>query len=1086
MPQPWFVQQPCHGLPTTRSITRMGSETAMTTKRDCTIGPRWAFTALALGLLGSVMATAQQLQPLTHASGEVREEAYDHLRRALSGSDRVYESIDGRRMKTWLNEIVAISRQSRDDGNRYWGRISGTKYEAMTADWTEEKFRSLGLTDIHRVEFELGPQWFPTDWDMTATSGDTRLSFSSVNPATRSPSLDAIEAEAVWVGLGTAADFAGRDVEGKAVVIQTILAPGQMGNSASWEGATVRAQEAGAALIIGVWGYGGNFSIWQSTRSFQMVRDPDGTSRYVGTNVATPGFFMGFEDGKELRDLVAAGEPVTISASIETETREGLKSPSIYGTLPGATDEKIYVMAHMDGYYDAALDNASGMAVMIALAEYYSKVPADQRRRSITFIGTAGHHVGSPNAPYLRDEGLLKKTALMVNCEHVAPTQFVPFNNELRLTNTVSPRRWWVHGSRRLLDITLDAYGTFGVTVIGEMDGRATGEMMAIDKEAPSIQLIRSPEHKHTDGDVPALVPAAGLEAVGRAFAKIIDEVNELDISELEAASPTAQTTGGWEPVPAERLLDPEDGDWMNYRRTYDVTGFSPLDQVNRSNVDELRLVWSHSMGDGSRWIPTPVVVNGLMYVAESDRITAFEVVTGDVAWVHQRSYPEDIQNSQARGRSRGVSVYGDLVYWGTADAALVAIDARTGEQAWEVSTGDYSDGLGHAHPALIADGKVVLGFAGGDRLTRGLVVAHDAETGEHVWTTYTVPREGEPGWESWTEREIPPMGGGTWGTISYDPELGLVYLGTGQPTPWASTLRGPGDALYTNSILALDIGTGELEWHFQVVPADNWDLDATHESMLVDLDIGGRTHKSLIETSKIGWGIVLDRETGRFLHAFRTGYDNIITGWTDSGSPIYNPALIPTMDDVDSDKVFEVCPHYHGTRNLNAPSYSPQTGLYYLGINNSCMDVTFISEEAQPGQIYRGVGTRPKPVPGYDYVGECVAFNPVTGQRAWEYRHPDGAAMTASALATAGGIVFGGTADRRLFALDAETGDHLWETRLNGDISGAPVTFEVDGRQYLAVGAGGRIAMTTSYALFTETTIPQGSGVMWVFALPE
>ena len=545
-------------------------------------------------------------------------------------------------------------------------------------------------------------------------------------------------------------------------------------------------------------------------------------------------------------------------------------------------------------------------------------------------------------------------------------------------------------------------------------------------------------------------------------------------------------TSPGWEPIEEERLLNPEDGDWMNYRRTYDVTGFSPLSQINRENVDELRLVWAHSMGDGSRWVPTPVVSNGLMFVAESDRVTAFEVETGDVAWVHQRSFPDDIQKSQALGRSRGVSVYRDRVYWATADTSLVVLDQRTGEQQWEVSTGDYSDGLGHAHPALIADGKVVLGFAGGDKSARGLVVAHDVETGEHLWTTYTVPEPGDAEYETWGEREVPPMGGLTWGTISYDPELGFIYLGTGQPTPWASTLRGPGDALYTNTILALDIDTGEIEWHFQVVPADNWDLDATHESMLVDLEIGGRNHKALIETSKIGWGIVLDRETGRFLRAFRTGYDNIVTGWTDSGSPIINPALIPTMDDVDSDKVFEVCPHYHGTRNLNAPSYSPDTGLYYLGINNSCMDVTFVSEEFEPGRIFRGIGSRTKQVPGYDYIGEFVAFDPVSGRRAWEFRYPGGVAMTASALATGGGVVFGGTADRRLFALDADSGDRLWETRLNGDISGAPVTFEVNGRQYVAVGAGGRIGMTTSYARFTNTTIPQGSGVMWVFALPE
>ena len=542
-----------------------------------------------------------------------------------------------------------------------------------------------------------------------------------------------------------------------------------------------------------------------------------------------------------------------------------------------------------------------------------------------------------------------------------------------------------------------------------------------------------------------------------------------------------------WEPITEERLLNPEDGDWLSYRRTYDVTGFSPLDQIDRDNVADLRLVWAWSMRDNSRWVPTPIVANGLMYVSEgSGRVTAFDVKSGDVAWVHTRSYPEDIAQSQALGRHRGVSVLGDTVYWGTADAALVALDARTGEQRWEVTTGDYSTGLGHSHPALIADGKVVLGFAGGDRSGRGQVVAHDAETGEHLWTTYTVPRPGEPGYETWTEREVPPLGGLTWNTISYDPELGLAYLGTGQPTPWASTLRGPGDALYTNSILALDIDTGDIEWYFQVVPADNWDLDATHESMLVDLVINGVERKALIETSKIGWGVVLDRETGRFINAFRTGYDNIIEGWTDSGSPIYNPAQIPTLDDVDSDKVFEVCPHFHGTRNLNSPSFSPETGLYYSGINNSCMDVTFVSEEYVPGRVYRGMGSRTKMVPGYDYIGEFVAFNPVTGERAWEYRTENGAAMTASALATAGGVVFGGTADRRLFALDAETGERLWETRLNGDISGAPVTFTVDGRQYLAVGAGGRIGQTTSYARFTGITLPQGSGVMWVFALPE
>ncbi len=539
-----------------------------------------------------------------------------------------------------------------------------------------------------------------------------------------------------------------------------------------------------------------------------------------------------------------------------------------------------------------------------------------------------------------------------------------------------------------------------------------------------------------------------------------------------------------WDPITMERLLNPEDGDWLNYRRTYDVFGFSPLDQINRTNVRDLRPVWAYSMRDNSRWVPTPIIANGRMYVAEgSGRVVAFDVVSGDVAWIHERTYPEDIQLSQAYRRHRGVSVYDDKIYWGTADSYLVALDARTGEQIWEARTGDYHTGIGHNHPPLIAGGKIILGFTGGDRGARGAIAAYDPQNGDLIWRTYTVPAPGEPGSESWKDSDYPPLGGATWGTISYDPELGFVYFGTGQPRPWSSTLRGLGDALYTNSVIALDIENGQMEWYFQVVPEDNWDMDSPYESTLLDMIINGEVRKVLIHTSKIGWGVVLDRETGQFIHSFRTAYDNLIMGWTEEGRPIFNPDQIPTAADVDSDKVFEVCPHYHGARNLNSPSYSPLTGLYYMGLNNSCMDVNFVSEE--PGGRYAGMRSRVKMVPGYDYVGEFVAFDPITGERAWEYRLPGGAAMTAAALATAGGIVFGGAADRRFFALDTDTGEALWEMRLNGDISGAPVTFEVGGRQYVAVGAGGRIGQTTSYAPLTGTDVPQGSGVIWVFALP-
>jgi alcohol dehydrogenase (cytochrome c) len=570
---------------------------------------------------------------------------------------------------------------------------------------------------------------------------------------------------------------------------------------------------------------------------------------------------------------------------------------------------------------------------------------------------------------------------------------------------------------------------------------------------------------------------------------KIITLVFILVVLLVGATATFPQSTAPrWEPITEERLRHPKPGDWLSYRRTDDVFGFSPLTEINRNNVKNLRPVWTYPVQDDSRWVPTPIVANGIMYVAEGKgRVIALDVATGEVQWIHQRSYPDDIRASQAYLRARGVSVYDDKIYWGTADSYLVALDARTGKQVWQVKTADYKKGVGHSHPPLIVDGKVILGFIGGEREVRGSVNAYDAKTGELKWQTYTVPAPGEPGAESWAKSDKPPLGGPTWGTFSYDPELGLVYAGVGQPAPWASTLRGNGDALYTNSVIALDIKTGKMRWHFQVVPSDNWDMDSPYESTLVDLPINGVTRKALIQTSKVGWGVVLDRANGQFIQAFKTAYDNIITGWSATGRPTFNPNVVPTPKDVDSGKVFEVCPHFHGARNLQAPSYSPITRLYYLGINNSCMDVTFVTQHYELGQAYQGMNLQvAKFAPGFNYVGEFVAFDPATGKRRWEHRTKSGAAMTASALATAGGIVFGGTADRYLFALNSETGKLLWETRLNGDISGAPITFEVGGRQYVAVGAGGRIAQTTSYARLTNTDIPLGSGMIWVFALPQ
>lgn len=545
-----------------------------------------------------------------------------------------------------------------------------------------------------------------------------------------------------------------------------------------------------------------------------------------------------------------------------------------------------------------------------------------------------------------------------------------------------------------------------------------------------------------------------------------------------------AQSAPPWTTITDQRLQTPEAGDWMSYRRTNDVTAYSPLRQIDRTTVKQLRSVWSYSMRDNRRWLATPIVANGLMYVPEgSGRVTAFDAVSGEVVWMHDRRFPPDIAISEAYARTRGVAIYRDTIYWGTADSYLVALDARTGRLRWEVKTDDYRAGGGHAHPPLIAEGKVFLGHAGGDNGTPGRFRAFDAETGKLLWTVNTSPGPGDPGYDTWARRDVPPLGGAPWNTVSYDPEFRLVYFSTGQPAPWSTAVRGPGDALYTNTALAVDAQSGKIRWHFQLNPADDWDR-AGYENMLVDLPIGGRTRKALIQTGKMGWGVVLDRQTGEFLHAFKTAYDNVVTGWTPQGRPIVNPALIPTVADIDSGKVFDVCPHLHGARNLNAPSYSPVTGLYYLGVNHSCMESKVVSVPYVRGRAYTGVTLTAKRAPGYDYVGEFVAFNPATGTRKWSYRSPTGAAMTASALATAGGIVFGGTADREFFALDSDTGTLLWQTRLSGDVSGSPVTFAIDGTQYVAVTAGGRTGPTTSFGPLTGVTLSDGSSTVWVFAV--
>lgn len=554
-----------------------------------------------------------------------------------------------------------------------------------------------------------------------------------------------------------------------------------------------------------------------------------------------------------------------------------------------------------------------------------------------------------------------------------------------------------------------------------------------------------------------------------------------------------------WEPVTQDRLLNPSDGEWLHFRRTVDSMGYSPLDQINRETVADLEVEWAYSVGDPERWEPFPTIANGVIYLVEGrSRVNALDAVTGDVLWVYERERQEDIQLSQSYQRSRSVTFYDDKILYPTADMALVALDPLTGEVLWEVETGDYTQGYGQTSPPLMIGNIAVIGSTGGERGGRGRITAIDVDQGELLWRTYTVPEPGEPLAETWANH---PLCGAAWFVGSYDAELDTIYMATGQPCPWniaqgneGVAFEDLGERLYSNSILALDAQSGEIKWYYAHNPFESWDHDSPYENILLDVEIDGVMRKALIHTGKAGWGFVLDRETGEFLRAWNFAYNNTILGYDDEGRVQYNMDLIPwpAEDWLDTGKTATICPSTSGTRNVGATSYSPRTGLVYIPTIEHCADFTFRTVELTPGVWNNNTtgssSSNASLVPGQDYLGTFVAMNPVTGERAWEYRVESGAAFVASALSTAGDVVFAGTADRWLLALDAENGDLLWQSRLNGDVTSGIVTYEIDGRQYLGVPSGGcgLSFCRTSRSRLPNVNHAQGTGVFWVFALPE
>jgi alcohol dehydrogenase (cytochrome c) len=441
--------------------------------------------------------------------------------------------------------------------------------------------------------------------------------------------------------------------------------------------------------------------------------------------------------------------------------------------------------------------------------------------------------------------------------------------------------------------------------------------------------------------------------------------------------------------------------------------------------------------------------MDGMMYLtAPSNHAYAIDLRTGKQIWHYQKAVPKSVDVCCGEV-NRGFAVLGDKLFKVNVEDTLVALDRKTGKVLWESEIDDYKKGYSGTVAPLVVKDKVLVGTAGAEFGIRGFVDAYDAETGKRVWRFYTVPGNGEAGSETWGKANSNMRGGGsTWITGTYDPELNLVYWGTGNPGPDMDGDVRPGDNLYTASIVALDADTGKLKWHFQMTPHDTHDWDAISDPVLVDVTVGGKKTKAVIQANRNGHFYALDRATGKFL----VGKAYTKVSWTDGLGPDGKPHLIPNQE--PTVEGVKACPGIGGGHNWTATSYSPQTGFYYFGSTDGCHTYYKTEYEYIEGEWYQLSGA--DQVPGEPMSGSVIALDPNTGQIRWRrelIRNPSGGVLT-----TAGGLVFAGDFFGNIVAMDARTGKVLWHFQTGAPIFAPPVTYTLNGKQFLAVGSGSEL----------------------------